>query len=144
MYWLQYTIVEQIQQLLIEDVAGGGTLGIIKLKQLGYDEPTYCSIQTDSGLFASVVITERLQFDTGDLDLTDDISVYADDISVDKVIENQNPSAYDATPFGALYGDIPFAGDTSVLIGAWDYPMWDMGGFDENVSTLADLYNNTL
>ena len=29
------------------------------------------------------------------------------------------------------------------LVGAWDYPAWDVGGYDENLSTIIHLYSST-
>jgi hypothetical protein len=125
----------------IEDIIGTGALGILRAHQIGYGDPTYCALETDSGMFANVVISERLMFGFGE-DPSNFMLSFHDTIFVDRVVENQDPGAYGSLPFGSLYDTVAF--NSATAIGAFDYPMWDVGGFDEDINTLSIVYNNTI
>ena len=54
----------------------------------------------------------------------------SDEIGVEKVVEQAQSTAQ-------LSGGGSF-------VGAWDYPAWDVGAFDEDLGQLINLYDNTL
>ncbi len=123
----------------LEDVASGGMVGtgILEAQQIGYTDPPICGLSQDSGLYAGFVISERLEIDLG-INLIDSMQMF-DTVAVNQIIENQDPGAYDDLPFGALYSSIPFGAAVvsgGELIGSFDYQMFDVGGFDEDLTTL--------
>lgn len=105
----------------------------------GYDNSS-CSLAKAPDLYTSVTFTEKLVFELGEPGQLDLVLNFADTIGI-TFLENQ-PLGYTETPFGNIYDDVlgfNFAVTTTgePVIGAWDTPRWDVGGFDEDLSSIS-------
>jgi len=109
----------------------------------GYDEPPYCRLLQAGDLHTDTFVAESIRFDFTLGDFADDISA--------AVLENEphgfGTMGYGDGPFGT--GDSPFpatAPTTGILIlpSGLDALYMDIGGMDEDLSTLVHVYGRTI
>lgn len=114
--------------------------GRMYLANQGYDVPPYCRLLQAPDLHADTFISERLTFN---------ITMGGEDRVGMVVLENQ-PRGWGVSPYGSPFGPqeghpptVPTTGITLLPTGL-EGQYFDMGGFDENLSTVTHFYGRSI
>lgn len=116
--------------------------GRMYLASLGYDEPAYCRLARAGDLHTDAFIGETLVISISDFDF---------DIANSDVLEDE-PRAFGVMGFGTGSFGAPEAGfpatvpttGISIIPSGLDALYFDVGGLDEDLSTVVHLYGHTV